>query len=453
MAVDSFLKDADFQDHLIALLCRDGKFCHDCAHLLTPKDFHPEAGQKDGRNRWIAAERILAYYHKYHEPVRKLLRAELLVHAQSLGLGERQTKELLEYGKQLQSMTLVGVESMTDHIVQFKKAKLKSQILEEMLALHSTGELTDDKWLTLSRQATELIANGLQAVDILDPEQLDMRIERRHHRSRNRNPSLLIEPLDAMVRMIGRSHLGLVIAPYKRGKSMFLIWIAMVYAIQRLKVLYITLEDPQEDVEDRFDAATTALPIHRLHELPKTLRARQTRFKRLAHQRIRVYDGTKENVSIDRVEQIYLHERDLGFAADAVILDYDDEVTPSERLKDRRMEFAQIYRDYRKFLAKYDLIGWTAAQTQRETENIQMLTADKLAEDISKVRKATMAISLGKGEWDDESIYLWVAAHKFDKQHCGCHIYSDKSRMLIYDRERTLAKIMELANQTTEAEE
>lgn len=441
MAVAAFFSDEAFQDTLTALLCRDLEFLRTCSSFLDAKDFRPLPGQQNGRSRWITAERALDYYQRYGEPVSRLLPSELLSHAKSIGLGDRESKELTSYAQQLLEQKIVGVESVTTRVREYKCARIKSSALEEMIELQSQGTLTDERWLEISQRATEGIRGDLQPVDFFSA--LDSRIERRAGHSYYRHPPLLIEPFDTITRSIGIGQLGLVLAPYKRGKSLFLIWIARSYVVQRLNVLFITLEDPVTDVEDRFDAAVSSIPVQRLSEMPNRLRRQFAQFQRMAANRLRIYDGTEGGVTTQVIEQLYLRERDRGFRADAIIVDYDDEIVPSDRKKERRFEFADIYRDLRQMASKHQVILWTAAQTQRGTEELKVLGADRLAEDISKVRKATIAISLGKGEWGDESMYLWVAAYKFGAQHIGCNVMTDKSRMLAYDRERTQLKLLE----------
>jgi hypothetical protein len=149
-------------------------------------------------------------------------------------------------------------------------------------------------------------------------------------------------------------------------------------------------------------------------------------------------DGTEGGFTVRQMEEIFLRERDRGFKADAIIIDYDDEIVPSRRYQERRLEFADIYRELRQLAGRYNIIVWTAAQTQRGTENVKILSSDRVAEDIGKVRKATLVLGLGKGDWGEDSIYIWVAKHKFDRQHVGCNIMPDKECMMIYDRIRTL---------------
>ncbi len=69
-----------------------------------------------------------------------------------------------------------------------------------------------------------------------------------------------------------------------------------------------------------------------------------------------------------------------------------------------------------------------------------------MAEDIGKVRKVTCALSLGKGELTDKSLFVWVAAHKNDNMDIGCEIVPDLSRGLIYDRDATRAAMKENAD-------
>lgn len=435
---NNFFDDEDFQDSLVFLLCKDAKFLNDCHHILEPDDFKPLRGMKWGRPRWIVAERALLYYQKYHEPPGRLLKADVLEYTASIGMPDRQIQEVRDYLKFLHTQKAEGPSAITDKVVQYKRQRLKAQTIQEMVDLQGSGQLTDEKWYELSRKAVSVFeAQEHQAIDYF--ENLADRIaRRRHHDSLNRTPALFIDPLDSMIRrVLGPGQLGLVLAPPKRGKSLFLEWIALAYVLQRLNVLYFTLEDPQTEVEDRLDAAVSRVPIHRLSEKPIALKRRFQQFQRMVHAKLRLIDGTQGGISVPRIEQIMIQERERGFMPDAVIVDYDDEIVPTAKHKERRFEFADIYRDLRQLAAKYQILVWTAAQTQRGTEGMKILSGDRLAEDFSKIRKVTVALSLGQGDWSADSIYLWVAAHKHDIMHVGCHIVPDKSRMIIYDREKT----------------
>jgi hypothetical protein len=421
-------------------MVKDRQFLRQCEHLLVPKDFKPKQS-KDPKDttRWVIAKLALDHFHKYREPIKEMLPAEVIDYCNQARINGGSKQRIIEFSDKLLRKKVTAVSAITDKVLQFKKEKMKAAAVQEMIDLQASSKLTDEKWLAISRNAIDIVeGTPYQAEEYFST--LESRIERRSLKADRRYPLLLIDPLDAKVRAIARGHIGLVLAPYKRGKSMMLIWIALAYALQKLNVLFITLEDPKEDVEDRFDAAVTNLSLKKLGIMPKTVRERFKQFKRLIRSRLKIYDATEGGLTVSKVESIWEQERDKGFVADAVIIDYDEELKSPTKREERRLEFADIYRDLRQFASpkRKDLFVWTAAQTRRATAGMRELSGDQLAEDISKVRKVALALALGQGDWGEDSIYLYVAAHKFDRQYIGCNIMSNKEKMMIYDREKTL---------------
>ena len=269
------------------------------------------------------------------------------------------------------------------------------------------------------------------------------RIIRRVAEKWHRRPGLMIEPLDLSVRSIGRGHLGLWMGPPKSGKSLALIWVATSYLFHGLNVLFFTLEDPLPDVEDRFDACIAEMPIADLNVHGERFRQRFEQFRSRLRSQLRIVDGTDGSITISTIESIWERERDGDFPADAVIIDYDDEIRPQRKQSERRLEFADIYRDLRQFVARTQVIGWTAAQAQRRAEDERVISGKMIAEDISKIRKVTMAIGIGRGDWGENSRYLYIAAHRLDRQRTGMNIMTAPERGVFFDREPTVVRLLE----------
>jgi hypothetical protein len=434
----SYFSDEEFQLHILKFLCRDRQFLKECAPILDPNDFKPKKGE--GTEIWNIATTALDFWHKYREPIGGMLRSEMLDFARRNRLGDKQKAKLTDLTYEVtKGQNLVAVDALVDKILEYKRRQAMKRAVHEIIEMQEKGDLTQDKFAALCRKGTEAFSKlGYSIVDYF--ETLPSRELRRQLNSRNKFPYLMIDPLDEAIRAIGRKHLGLLLAPYKKGKSLGLRHIAAAYLQQGYNVLFVTLEDPLEQVEDAFDSLLTALPIKRLHELPKKLRRKFRRFKDAWRARLKIVDGTEGGITIDKIEEIWLNERNRGFSADVVIIDYDDEIMPPKKYpgeNSRRMEFADIYRAYRRFVAKYDLIGWTAAQTRRVKENKKIIAGEDTAEDISKIRKVTLAIGIGQGDWGEHSYYLFIAAHKFDKGHIGWNIMSDRDRGLFYDPDAT----------------
>lgn len=440
----SFFDDANFQDELLQFVVHDVNFLKQASHLLSEDDFK-RLSVKEGLERQTVAHLALNFWNRYRQPVGKYLKSELIQYARNRKWdNDSATRQrLLDYSAEFYNgHKRVAADAMLDKVRQYKADHELAMAMSQMQELIEKGQLTPEMFLTLARKAVEQSGQkDDRPVDYFDDKELQARMDRRLlQMTRQRFPALLIDPIDRVVRIIARKHLGLVMAPYKRGKSLFFIWLALAYTLQGLNVMYFTLEDPREDVEDRFDAAVTALPLSRLAELPERVREKFKRYKRLLRTRLKIVDGTEGHMSIAAIENIWEQERNRGFAADAVIIDYDDEIKPKEKRSERRMEFADIYKDLRAVLARHELLGWTASQTGRQSEKMQFISGKEIAEDISKIRKAAFALSLGAGQWGEESLFLWVAAHRYDRQHVGGNIVTDKGRMIFYDRDATLKR-------------
>lgn len=451
----SFLNDEHFQDVLIALLVYDREFCKTVSHLLSPKDF--KGLDKNSNNeRVTVAELALDFYQRYRQPVGKMLNVELEEKAKQTDWKGEGKKRLIEYGQSLspQALKQIAPDAAVNKVIAYKSEMEIARALDGMQTQMDKGLLDMDSFLRMAREASDKVhGNGERPVSIFSDKQLELRMARRDLQTQHvRFPALLIDPIDRLIRIIARKHLGLILAPYKRGKTMLFVWLALAYVVQGYNVLYFTLEDPREDVEDRFDAAITNLPMSRLTENPQRVRERFQRYKKYAKKKLKVQDGTDGDITIQKVEAIYEQERNRGFTADVVLIDYDDEIRPIKKREERRMEFADIYRDFRVFLARHELLGWTASQTTRRSEDMKIISGKETAEDISKIRKASMAISLGKGDWGDDSIFLWIAAHRYDRMNVGAHIVTNKEKSLFYDREKTLEREKEeLAKQEAAA--
>ena len=441
--MESFLTDPHFQDNLLKLLVHDREFLKQGSHLLEPKDFKGVGKNGAGRERQIVADVALKFWGDYKQPLGKMLRVELLEHARKKALFPADRKTLLEYGATLlNGRRPVAPDSTLEKVRQYKFDLEVTDTLLRMQESLEGGQLNPENFMEMARECIHLVGKEHgRPTDIYDLTELQKRMRRRWLQAQEeRYPVLMIDPIDRAARVVARRHLGLVLAPYKRGKTLFFIWLALAYTMQSLNVLHFTLEDPQDDIEDRFDAAITALPISRLADAPKLVRVKFERFKRRLNARLKVVDGTDRSMTIQAMEHVIEQERNQGFTADVVLIDYDDEIRPAMKRTERRMEFADIYRDLRAMLARHDLIGWTASQTTRKSEDMKIISGKEIAEDISKIRKCSFAMSLGKGDWGENSTFLWVAAHRNGPQHFGANIMMDKGRALFYDREATQLK-------------
>lgn len=447
----SYFEDEAFQDRLLWALVKDSVSLQQAAPLLEAEDFKPLRGMRWGRPRWIVAGRVLEYFQKYQRPVGKLLRSDILEYANGLRLGDRQTAELEQYITHIRKQPLHGFEAVVDKVVRFKQEKLQAHILDEMVEAQAAGALDAEKWSEYSAKVTGLRVQGPTISDYFGT--LEDRIDfRARNVSSSALPAFFIDPFDLVTTGIRAGHLGMVLAPTGRGKSLFLLWLAMAYSFQGLNVHYFTLEDGKEETESRLDAAMTGIPAGELTGMPKKLRNRLRRRWARTPGFLHVIDGTETGVSVPDIDNLLHQEAQRGHISDVVLVDYDEEVRPVRKHKERRFEFDEIYRALRRLAKKRNKIFWTAAQTTRGVQDLKIFTDKDVAEDAGKIRKVACCVGIGKGEWPD-SLYLHIVKHKFNRPFVGCNIVPDLDCNLLYDREATIAAQRKYEGSSTDDEE
>lgn len=434
----SVISDPVLKEKILALIIKDRAFLKVCSPLLSKKDFDLN-GSSSKRERVEAdlAKIGLSFYEQYNDPLGALAKVEIDSYSHKHRLPDSWRSEARSIIKDILKKKIKAPDYVIDKVVEFKKEQARKNAITKLIDLQEAGDLNDISWQEVMNDGLLNDFNGsLAPQDYVTG--LKKRIKRRKYKKEDRFPLSFIEPLDRRVRLIARRHFGLVLAPYKRGKSLMLQHLTKALLLQNYNVLYFSLEDPAEDTEDRFDAQFSYVPIKELNKYPKRLVKKYNKFIRHLRTRLKIVDGTGGGVTIDKIVSIYNQERNEGFIADAVVIDYDEEIDPGKSFKDKQSQFDYVYRQARIKIAKnLDVFLWMAAQSKRGTTPNKIITGDDAAEDISKIKKASCVVSMGQGDWGDDSVYLHIAAHKHDRQHIGCNIVSDLERMLIYDVDRT----------------
>jgi hypothetical protein len=434
------MPDEDLRLQILRVCVRDRQFLKSSYAEVDPEDFE-ELEER------LILDCSLKFYDTYQEPIGPMLRSTVLAALEKNGDGVQQKKvdkkklRLLMDSIQKQQLEPVSVQALQDRVKELHKNRFFQVALNEVLAAEQQGTLSVDLFAGLVEKAGKELKTGYQAIDFFDPEELEKRALRREAQQKvKRFPKIGIRRLERRIKIIGRGMLGMVIAPYGQGKSFLLLNIAAAYARQGLNVLYITLEDPKEEVEDRLDAALTGTKLSELVKLPTSVKEKLMEKVDLYAGRIKIVDGTMGGISISRVEQIWRQEKQEGFEADSVIIDYDDEIECEKQFKGesaRRYEFAEIYRRMRRAAVNTDSIWWTASQTGRAAEGKKIVEGKDIAEDISKARKTFFALSIGVDPDDETKKWLNVVKHKMDRSRFQIAVYTDYENGLFYDYDRS----------------
>ena len=439
--------DITLRKQVLRHAVRDRAFLKNVYLDLSPTDFTEKAEQ-------VVAEIALRFWEQHNEPVGGMLRSDAEFEARHQRLNENDRKALRLLVDEIQggTMELVPVKALEDRVKSLRRDTFFEHALEEIITAQEKGTLSTTVLEgVMERAQRELADRAFQVTDYLPG--LEQRILRRQLQAEeDRYPLLMIDPIDEKIRAIGRGHFAIFVGPYSSGKSLFLMYVALAYAMQGYKGLYITLEDPQDVLENRMDSCMSQIPMAKLNKLPNRLRKRFEHMRQVTRGRLKIVDATEGGFTISKAEKLWEQERAAGFTADFVIIDYDEEIECEKKFTGemgRKREFEEVYKRIRRMAKKLDIIMWTACQSKRGTQGKKVITGDDIGEDISKAKKAFLAIGIGRDPDDEQVKHLYIIRHRLDRSRFGVDVVSDFESGVAYDRDATLKRFNKTPESTT----
>jgi hypothetical protein len=191
---------------------------------------------------------------------------------------------------------------------------------------------------------------------------------------------------------LGAGELGVVVAPAGIGKSWTLQALGSEVVRQGKTVVHYTLELNENYVGLRYDSifsgVTTGNIKYHKEDVEKKLQS-------LPGKLLIKYFPTKAasvNTIGSHLKQIELSGVDI----DMVIVDYADILMPTGNFKEKRHAIGTIYEDLRGLAGELEIPIWTASQANRSALEEDVIGADKVSEDYSKVMTADFVISMSR---------------------------------------------------------
>ncbi len=440
---ESYFRDTHFQEVLLALLSRDRNFIKDFGEILSAQDFKPSSNQdRGGMIRWTLATIVFDFYRKYRKPPGELLPVFVARQLEKRNTTVERGDALRFLIKKVLKLDISGIQVVEDTVLSFKRLQAKTKAIEELVELQSAHELTDDRFLEIARDAVRMFSKTSYKTSDYS-EGLSSRLLRRRVSSEADRPYpfLFMGDLDMVIKSITSGQIGLILAPTGRGKGLCLQWIAMMAVLQGFNTLYFTLEDPIADLEDRLDAAMSSVPMKNLVQQETDVQMGVRRKLAMSRARLKLVDGTETKFSVAGIEEVWSSYREEGFDASVVIVDYDAEILSPRKYDQKRLELGAIYSDLRRFAARRKLIVWTASQSRRGAESKKIIGIEEVAEDKTKIDKATLVLSIGKLRGPDpDGVHLWVAKHRHDRSGFGVTFWGNRARAMFYDSVKTAEK-------------
>lgn len=309
------------------------------------------------------------------------------------------------------SEKLYIVRSLRDfnRLQTYKQALLRA---EELLQDPDDGTL---------RQLDDIFAGQL-VVESLDDSMGDFYfsglIERL--KERRKQPDVirsLIPPLDKCLDDGGfaAEEINLFVGLPSAGKSFALLHMAKSAIVQKKKVLMISLEMTTGKLASRLDAAYAGVRAHELREHSAVLQAKLKTYYQRFGDALLLKKMPAGQTSVQDIRN-HIHTLHLrGFKPDVLILDYMNLMAPARRSREgRHRDLGQVYIDLKGLIQDHHMWLFTAAQSNREGNNVKVITMGNLADSFEGSMHADVVISLNRSdeEASRERIRLYLAKDK-----------------------------------------
>lgn len=392
--VKKFEFDEDFQNTLAALSLRDVHFMQRTVNVLQGKHF------SNIHNR-ILVTTAIEFFQKYKSvPSSAALAFELKRQIQNKRIRKESVPDLREHIKKVYTYDISGSDFYIEKVSEFSRECAVIAALRESISLAEKGEY--NTIVDLMSKAVRV--GGGQYTDRVNyikgiKERTNARMERHEGILPPIGISTGYKVIDAALKHkgYGRKELFIWMGFLKSGKSMALIDAAKIISMQGYNVLFVSLENSLELIQDRLDSTVCGIPIN---DLEKSYAEVQQRVLDCSDNfgELELYSFPSGQFCPNQLMGIIEDHKAHGVCFDAIIIDYLDLMRSNVVTGDFIRDSKSVWVDSRAIAQMTDSAMISATQTNREGGKANVAGAEHSAEDINKARIADLVLSINSNE-------------------------------------------------------
>ena len=191
---------------------------------------------------------------------------------------------------------------------------------------------------------------------------------------------------------LGKSELGVVIAPTGAGKSMVLVHLGVEALRVGKNVVHYTLELQDTVVANRYDSCLTGYPLSDIKNFKEEI------FEQVndIQGKLIIKEYPTKSASTNTIKAHLSKLKKRGINPGIIIIDYGDLLRPIIVRKEKRNELESIYEEMRAISTEFKCPVWTASQTNRTGLNAEVITMESISEAFSKCFVADLIFSVSR---------------------------------------------------------
>ena len=403
-----------FQEGLIQLIFEDRPFADQITEVLNGNFLELEYLR-------VFLRKIVEYRGKYDrhpsvEAMTSILRTELENEDEVI------QKQIREYFVRIHSRELTDPEYIKETSLDFcRKQNLKEAMMKSIPLLQKNSF---DEISKVINEALKLGSENNFGYDYL--ADFEKRFEPRH-----RLPVSTGWPeMDNIIGGgLGKSELGVVIAPTGAGKSMVLVHLGANALKEDKTVIHYTLELQETVIATRYDSCITGYPLSDI-----------INFKEEVFEEIKDIDGTliiKEypckSASTQTIRSHLSRLVKKGITPGMIVVDYADLLKPITVRKEKRNELESIYEELRAISTEFQCPVWTASQTNRSGLSAEVITMEQISEAFNKCFVSDFIFSVSRTIEDKQNNLgkMFIAKNRNGPDGMVYNIFMDTSNVRI----------------------
>ena len=224
---------------------------------------------------------------------------------------------------------------------------------------------------------------------------------------------------------LGKSELGVVIAPTGAGKSMVLVHLGSQALKEGKTVVHYTLELQDTVIATRYDSCITGYPLSDI-----------INFKEEVYEEIKEIEGSlivkeypTKSASTNTIRAHLSRLVKRGINPGMVIVDYADLLKPVQTRKEKREELGSIYEELRALSTEFQCPVWTASQTNRSGLSAEVITMEQISEAFNKCFVADFIFSVSRTIEDKQNNQgkIFIAKNRNGPDGMVYNIFMDTS--------------------------
>lgn len=195
---------------------------------------------------------------------------------------------------------------------------------------------------------------------------------------------------------LGRTEMGVVLAPPGRGKTTFLISVGSSAIEEGYDVLHISLENNEKQIIRNYDMRLLKKNLDYIKENVNNSVKAMLNIKKLKKGNLIVKKYPTKGATVGTIRTLLDQLKVVkGFVPDVVIVDYGMILRPTkDYTDDKRSGIEGIYEDLRALADEYDCALWTGAQGNRAALSKKIVTTADIAECFAIANVADVMVAL-----------------------------------------------------------